>query len=313
VPDPVISTRDLTCRFGPTVAVDRLTIDVHEGEVFGILGHNGAGKTTLVRLLNGVLEPSSGTARVFGLAPVADGTTVRRSTGVLTETPSLDERLTARENLLFFAALYDELAGEAAARVDQLLNELGLADRGNDRVGTYSKGMRQRVALARLLLHDPRLLFLDEPTAGLDPAASKQLRDRVRMLSRTQMRTVLLCTHNLVEADQLCDRVAVLARGRLLALGTPRELRERLTGTVEVLVEIDPVQHSLAAGALEGLGFPVPTADGAALTLTHVDRSRVPELVAALASTGVRVFRVEPRTPTLEDVYFSLQAPGAGP
>ena len=311
MPDPVISTRDLTCRFGNTVAVDRLTIDVHEGEVFGVLGHNGAGKTTLVRLLNGVLEPSSGTARVFGLVPVADGAAVRRSTGVLTETPSLDERLTARENLLCFAALYDIAAAEAAARVDELLSELGLAERANDRVGTYSKGMRQRVALVRLLLHDPRLLFLDEPTAGLDPAASKQLRDRVRMLSRTRKRTVVLCSHNLVEADQLCDRVAVLAHGQLLALGTPRELRQRLTAAVEVVVEVDPVHCSVAAGVLERLGIAVPAADHGTFTLPHVDDERVPELVTALASAGVRVFRVEPRMPTLEDVYFSLQATGA--
>jgi ABC-2 type transport system ATP-binding protein len=169
---PAFVTDGLTRHFGEVVAVNRLTLEVQPGEVFGFLGHNGAGKTTTVRLLNGVLAPTSGTARVLGLAPVEQGPALRRRTGVLTETPSLDERLTGRENLKIFAALYGVPQREIAARVTDLLEVFDLADRGDEKAGDYSKGMKQRLALARALIHGPELLFLDEPTSGLDPVAA---------------------------------------------------------------------------------------------------------------------------------------------
>jgi ABC-2 type transport system ATP-binding protein len=313
VSEPIIATHELTCRFGPTVAVDRLTIDVREGEVFGFLGHNGAGKTTTIRLLNGVLEPTSGAAKVFGLSPIDQGAAIRRRTGVLTETPAHDERLTARENLTFFAALYDVSPNDVRGRVDQLLDEFDLLDRADTRVGTFSKGMRQRLALARLLLHDPALLFLDEPTSGLDPVASRQLRDRITTLSRTRGRTVFLCTHNLGEASEVCDRVAVMAHGRILALGTPRELGLRFASAVEVVIEVDPADVGRAVDVLARIGGAPPLVDRALLTTPRLAPDRVPEIVTALVETGVRVFRVEPKTPTLEDVYFALQPEAAAP
>lgn len=304
----VISTDRLGRRFGDTVAVHDLSLEVFEGEVFGFLGHNGAGKTTTIRLLTGLLQPSAGSARVLGLSPIGDGPVVRRSTGVLTETPALDERLTARENLTFFARLYGVPEPRTAARVAELLDEFELADRASERVGGYSKGMKQRLALARLLLHDPQLLFLDEPTAGLDPVAARRLHLLIQRLSRERGRTVFLCTHNLVEAEQLCDRVAVLGRGRLLAVGTPAELARRLVSPLEVRVSVGEGEGDAAAATLRGVGGLSPvTVDGGATLTCRAPREQVPEIVRALAAAGTRIFAVTPCTPSLEDVYFALQ------
>jgi ABC-2 type transport system ATP-binding protein len=205
---PVIQISSLSRRFGEKTAVDHLTFEVQAGEIFGFLGHNGAGKTTTVRLLNGVLEPTSGEARVLGLNPQTEGPALRARTGVLTETPSLDERLSARDNLSIYADLYSIPRGKVAGRVNSLLTEFELADRADEKVAGYSKGMKQRLALARALLHQPEVLFLDEPTSGLDPVAARHVHTLAENLARREGCTVLLCTHNLLEAQKLCDRVA---------------------------------------------------------------------------------------------------------
>ncbi|MBC7792058.1 MAG: ABC transporter ATP-binding protein [Anaerolineae bacterium] len=308
--DPVIATHGLSCHFGDTVAVDKLTLEVHRGEVFGFLGHNGAGKTTTVRLLNGILAPSEGVARIFGRDPIREGSEVRKRTGVLPETPALDERLTARENLRVFGAIYDVPPGEVDSRTDRLLADMELADRADERVGGFSKGMKQRLALARLLLHDPEILFLDEPTASLDPVASRLLYSRIRELTHDGRRTVFLCTHNLAEAELLCDRVAVLAHGRLLALGTPVELGHRFGDAHDVSIDIGAGQAGLATRTVGGLnGFEAAVANdvGTTITVSRVKRDSIPNLVQSLAMAGVSVYRVTPREPSLEDVYFALQ------
>lgn len=194
----------LVKHYGPVRAVDGISFSVKPGEVFGLLGHNGAGKTTTIRLLNGVLRPTSGGAQVFGLSPVKDGLAVRRRAGVLTETPSLEERLTARQNLRYYADLYGVEATQVAARIESLLQTFELNEVGDAKVGSFSKGMKQRLALARALLHEPELLYLDEPTAGLDPVAAKRVVTMIRDLSRKEGRTVVICTHNLSEAQQVC-------------------------------------------------------------------------------------------------------------
>jgi ABC-2 type transport system ATP-binding protein len=198
---PVIQISSLSRRFGEKLAVDDLTLDIHAGEIFGFLGHNGAGKTTTVRLLNGVLEPTAGHAQVLGLDPQNEGPALRAQTGVLTETPSLDERLTARENLSFYAELYNVPGASVLSRVDFLLTEFELAEQANEKVGGYSKGMKQRLALARALLHNPQVLFLDEPTAALDPVATRHVHALVEGLARREGCTVFICTHNLVELN----------------------------------------------------------------------------------------------------------------
>jgi ABC-2 type transport system ATP-binding protein len=304
---PVIVLQDLTRHFGATVAVDHLAFQVHRGEIFGLLGHNGAGKTTTVRLLNGVLTPTAGAAQVLGLSPVTQGSELRRHTGVLTETPSLDERLTGRENLAIYAELYDVPRDEVAGRVEELLGVFELADRADDKVGGYSKGMHQRLALARALLHDPQILFLDEPTSGLDPVTTRHVHEMITRLSRTQGHTVLLCTHNLAEAQKLCDRVAVLQQGRLVALGTTAELAQQVGRSRRLEIE---VEHAKMPNVVEMLSrIPQVTnviqQDGV-ISLQGADREAVADLVAALAASGVRIYRVSPEEPSLEDVYFAL-------
>lgn len=221
----LITVEDLTKRFGALTAVDELSFAVAEGEVFGLLGHNGAGKTTTVRLLNGLLMSDNGRSSVLGFDPSRQGATLRKRTGVLTETPALDERLTARENLAIYADLFGVPPGDCKQRMTSLLETFGLSARADDRVGSYSNGMKQRLALA--LLHEPTVLFLDEPTAGLDPVAARGVHELIELFTSAG-RAVLLCTHNLDEAQRLCDRVAILEQGHLLALGTPEELASRV-------------------------------------------------------------------------------------
>jgi ABC-2 type transport system ATP-binding protein len=304
-----IQTESLTVRFGSVVAVDALDLAVPAGEVFGFLGHNGAGKTTTVRALNGLLLPSAGRSTVLGLDPVADGSALRRRTGVLTETPALDERLTARENLTFFAAFYGIEGAGASRRVNELLDVFELTERADERVGTYSKGMKQRLALARLMLHGPDLLFLDEPTAALDPVATRHLHARIREAGNGGERTVFLCTHNLHEAELLCDRVAVLAHGRLLAVGTPSALAQRYAPATDVHIDVDPSGADVATAALtQHVGLTDVTREAGRITAPRLERDRIPDAVRAIVAAGVGVYRVEPREPTLEDVYFALQS-----
>jgi ABC-2 type transport system ATP-binding protein len=304
---PAIMTRNLTRRFNEILAVAGLTLEIYYGEVFGLLGHNGAGKTTTVRLLNGVLAPSGGSARVLGLCPVNDGPSLRRRTGVLTETPSIDERLTGRENLQIYAELSAVPGREVSQRVRELLETFGLTDRAAEKVGGYSKGMKQRLALARALLHKPQILFLDEPTSGLDPVATRRVHDMISHMSRAEGRTVLICTHNLAEAQKLCQRVAVLEHGRLVALGTPEELAQRLGRSQRLDIELDPKEVSVATDTLQGVsGITGLSHQDGVITLQGANRETIPDLVSALVGAGVRIYRVTAREPSLEDVYFAL-------
>jgi ABC-2 type transport system ATP-binding protein len=309
MPPPVIQISCLSRRFGEKNAVDNLSLEVQTGEIFGFLGHNGAGKTTTVRLLNGVLEPTSGSASVLGLDPLTEGPAVRAHTGVLTETPSLDERLTARDNLAFYADLYNVPRADAPGRVHSLLTEFELADRADEKVGGYSKGMKQRLALARALLHKPEVLFLDEPTAALDPLAARHVHALVENLARREGCTVFLCTHNLVEAQKLCDRVAVMEHGRLVALGTPSDLTRQYVKRLDVDLEVDPVQMDLALQTLQEfpqLVISPPKKEKEVLTMTLCGRESIPELLSILVQKGLRVYRLAPREANLEEVYFAL-------
>lgn len=309
----VISINQLSRHFKETIAVDQLSLEVQAGEIFGFLGHNGAGKTTTVRLLNGVLAPSDGAARVLGLDPLGDGPALRRRTGVLTETPSLDERLTARENLLIYADLYGVPPDQVAQRVEELLETFELADRADEKVGGYSKGMKQRLALGRALLHKPELLFLDEPTAGLDPVASHHVHELIRQLSEKEGHTAFLCTHNLVEAQKLCHRVAVLEHGCLVALGTPGELARKLGRSLRLQIEVAPEGLPAALDVLKAtLGIPAPAQEHGIITVVGAAREAIPGLVAALVAAGVRIYGVAPQEPSLEDVYFALHGEEEG-
>ena len=308
-PSPVIQTKNLTRRFDEITAVDGLDLSVQPGEVLGFLGHNGAGKTTTVRLLNGVLDPTSGEARVLGLDPAVDGPELRARTGVLTETPAVDERLTGYENLSIFGALFRVPEDDLPDRIDELLDLFQLEERGHDRVSEYSKGMKQKLALARALIHRPEVLFLDEPTAGLDPVITRQVHDLIRELSRSGDHTVFLCTHNLDEAQRLCDRVALLQNGRMIAQGAPAQLAREIWPGVRLEIETRPEGVDFAASILKGF----PSAkdvekrdEPGRVSVALDDRERIPELVSHLVGAAVPLYRLTPQEPTLEDVYFAL-------
>jgi ABC-2 type transport system ATP-binding protein len=304
---PVITTTQLSRRFGATLAVENLTLEVCAGEVFGFLGHNGAGKTTTVRLLNGLLAPSSGAVRLFGLDPLTAGPAVRRRTGVVTETHSIDERLTARALLQIYADLYGVPRRQVRQRVDELLALFGLDARGEDRISAFSKGMKQRLALARALLHEPEILFLDEPSSGLDPVAIRQLHDLIVRLSHEQSRTVFLCTHNLTEAQKLCDRVAVMQQGRMLALGTPAELARQVRQSRQLVIETDASAVPVAAAVLRTLDFVGEVQPNRErITVAGVEHSAIPALVSALVGAGTPIYQVSYQEPALEEFYFAL-------
>jgi ABC-2 type transport system ATP-binding protein len=311
----VISIDHLTRSFKETTAVNQLSLEVYAGEIFGFLGHNGAGKTTTVRLLNGVIEPTSGSMRVLGMDPQLDGTVLRARTGVLTETPSLDERLTAWDNLSIYADLYGVPRAEVHRRIDELLVEFDLADRAKERVGGYSKGMKQRLALARALLHKPELIFLDEPTSGLDPIAAHHVNELIERLARRENRTVFLATHNLVEAQRICDRVAVLEHGQLVALGTPAELARQYIHRLEVEIEVAEEQIPTTLSILRSLPDLVlgePSKPNGSLVVTINQRESIPDVLTYLVQNQIRVYSLASQEANLEQVYFSLHAEREG-
>ncbi len=306
----IIEVTQLERTFGENRAVDGMTFTVEPGEVFGLLGPNGAGKTTTVRLLNGILPPSGGSARVFGLDPVTEGDQVRQRTGVLTETPALYERLTARDNLAFFGTLTGIPAADLPRRVDEMLEFFELSARADDKVETFSKGMKQRLALARALIHKPPLLFLDEPTSGLDPEAAQHVNGLIADLSHQNGQTIVLATHNLLEAQRLCDRVAIMNRGRILALGSLDELSRKLWPVTWVDVDFYSPGNA-ASGGLESLrGVIQVEHNGSRLSVQVESREIIPQVIRRLVEMDASVLRVNPRDYTLEDIYFTLQKAG---
>jgi ABC-2 type transport system ATP-binding protein len=295
--------------FGQNRAVDGMTFHVKQGEVFGLLGPNGAGKTTTVRLLNGILPPSGGTAQIFGLDPSKEGQRIREQTGVLTESPSLYERLSARENLEFFGALAGIPAEKLSQRILDILSFFGLQDRLNDKVETYSKGMKQRLALARALIHEPPLLFLDEPTSGLDPEAAQHVNELIAGLSQRSGQTIILATHNLLEAQRLCDRVAVMNKGRILAMGSLKELTSKLWPATWVDITFwETPAETVTASLKTQRGIMQSTGHGETLQVQVESKEVIPQVIHHLAERGASILKVNPRDYTLEDIYFALQA-----
>jgi ABC-2 type transport system ATP-binding protein len=313
--DDMIETDGLTKIFpGPgkgtqITAVDNLTFSVEEGEVFGFLGPNGAGKTTTVRMLCALIGPSAGRAVVNGLMVGRDDAAIRQNVGILTETPGLYERLSAEKNLTIFANLYG--VKDAAGQVGEYLKLLGLWERRRDPVGNFSKGMRQKLAIARALLHAPKVLFLDEPTSGLDPEAAKLIRDFIEEL-KTEGRTIFICTHNLDEADRLCDRVGIF-KTRLLTVDTPANLRRRLYGRRVVfhLRELNPAWVELLRG--QPFVKDVQAVDAKLVVSLDAPEAHNPDLVRALVGAGADVQFVGELRHSLEDIYLQFIQSEAGP
>ncbi len=304
----LITVENLSHHFGARPALEQLSFQVNSGEVFALLGPNGAGKTTTVRLLNGLYHPSAGQMTVLGLDPTHQGAQVRCLTGVLTEMPALYERLNAAQNLEFFAVLAGMPQPQRTARIHELLDFFELSDRAGERVGGFSKGMKQRLALARALLTHPPLLFLDEPTSGLDPEAAQQVHTLIDNLRRQDGHTIILCTHNLFEAERLCDRFGVMNHGRMLACGSLEELRRQVKPEHRVRLTFWrplPSSAAIACGALPGVVQ--LEAQPQSLHVQIEDESVVPALVATLVQNGAQVLSVQPQQVSLEDIYFTLQ------
>ena len=308
----VIGCKHVSFKYNSVHALKDFSLNVNRGEVVALLGPNGAGKTTSIRVLNGLLTPESGAINVLGFDPRQDGAQIRARTGVLTETPALYERLTARQNLTFFGSLSDLSRSEVEERSNRLLEVFNLQQRSQDRVETFSKGMKQRLALARALLHDPELLFLDEPTSDLDPKAAKQVQDLILEISGHDNRTVILCTHRLLEAEKLCDRVAIMKNGRVAAAGTLEELRSQVFPMLQVYFHlVGKADETLVKllSQLPGANEVKALSDGE-VTLSVDSEDRIPVMVSALVNAGAAIKAVEPRRATLEDIYLRLQHAG---
>jgi ABC-2 type transport system ATP-binding protein len=299
-----ITAHKLTRRFGTRTAVDQLDLEIASGEVFGFLGPNGAGKTTTVRMLTALIGPTEGSATIAGHKLGQDDMAIRRSVGILTETPGLYEQLTAEQNLVFFAQLYDLDRKQAHTQSEKYLRLLGLWDRRNDIAGTFSKGMRQKLAIARALLHEPPIVFLDEPSAGLDPEAAKTMREFIKEL-RAEGRTIFLTSHNLAEVDELCDRVG-LFKGRLLRVDTPDGLRTGLFGRHKIVELAGPAAQWLSL--IQALPFVKEVQAQRQTLIVSLDdpTSQSPLLVHTLTSAGALVQNISDQTPSLEDVYLRL-------
>lgn len=298
----MIKAEGLTKRFNGVVAVDQLSLDIAAGEVFGFLGPNGAGKTTTVRMLACLIGPSAGTAEVSGLRVGEQDNEIRRHVGILTEAPGLYERLTAERNLEIYARLYE--VDDVRGQVERYLRLLGLWERRRDPASTFSKGMKQKLAIARALLHEPRVLFLDEPTAGLDPEAAKLVRDFVEEL-RAQGRTIFLCTHNLDEAERLCDRIAVFNQ-RLRVVDTPTALRRDLFGR-QVVIHLAHAAEGWVS-ALKGLDAvrEVKAIDNKLLVSLDEPERHNPELIRRLVAQEAEIQFVGELRHSLEDVYLQM-------
>jgi ABC-2 type transport system ATP-binding protein len=300
--DAMIETENLTKRFGDILAVDGLTLELEAGEVFGFLGPNGAGKTTTIRMLTALISPTSGEATVLGWKIGQQDGQIRRRVGILTESPGLYEGLSAERNLAFFARLYE--VEDVAEQVERYLRMLGLWDRRAESAGTFSKGMRQKLAIARALLHEPQALFLDEPTSALDPEAAHMVREFIAGLKH-EGRTIFLCTHNLDEADRLCDRIAVF-NTRLLALDTPTALRRRLYERT-VVFHLRHVEPSFVE-RVRSLPF-VRTAramDDKLLVAVDDPEEKNPAIVRSLVEAGAEIQFVGELRRSLEDIYLKL-------
>ena len=312
----MIRARGLTKRFRRTadrqkrieqadiLAVDQVDLDVREGEVFAFLGPNGAGKTTTVRMLATLVSPSGGEAWINEHKVGPENDTIRGEIGILTESPGLYERLSAYQNLDIYGQLYGLPSASRAARVKELLTRLDLWDRRDEMSGSFSKGMKQKLAIARAMLHEPRVLFLDEPTSALDPEAARVVRDFIAEL-KGEGRTIFLCTHNLDEADRLADRIGII-RQKVIRVDTPANLRLALFGRQVAVKLAGPT--SAHEGLVRGLPFvtSVASQNGRLLvTLQHPEEQN-PALVRALVGAGADVQYITEEKHSLEEVYFSL-------
>jgi ABC-2 type transport system ATP-binding protein len=300
----LIRTERLTKKFGEFIAVNEVTLTVEAGEILALLGPNGAGKTTTVRMLGAILKPTSGKATIAGYDVVEDAKTVRHAIGLLTEFPGLYHRMRALDYLHFFGELQGMSRQEREDRIEKLMVRFGMWEARKQRLGEYSKGMRQKIALIRAMIHDPQILFLDEPTSAMDPHSAKMVRDAIEDL-RTSHRSIILCTHNLVEAESLADRIAIIKQGRIIALGTPAELKKQLLGNPLLEVRLGQPLDGLLP-AIESLVTIDEKGDTWFRYRTSSPQDINPLLVHRLTEQGAGIITLSEVLRSLEEVYLHI-------
>ena len=305
MPEPAICTQNLTRDFDTVRAVDSLSLEIPQGIIFGFLGPNGSGKTTTIRLLLGLLEPTKGGAEVLGYDVRTQSNAIRERTGALLEQVGLYERLSAEDNLEFFGRVYRLSKDECRDRINELLTHLGLMERRKEMVRDWSRGMKQKLAVARALLHRPQLIFLDEPTAGLDPIAAAALRDDLKTLAKKEGVTVFLNTHNLPEAEKLCDRVGVIREGRLLAVDHPDRLRAKSGGLKVDIFGQGFNKHVLTLLRMQPVVSSIETENGH-LSIHLRQETDVAPLINLMVGAGVQVEEVRKGKTSLDEVFLTL-------
>jgi len=303
--DAAVQTLDITKRFGELTAVDKINLAIDSREIFGLIGPNGAGKTTLIRMLTTVLQPSDGTAKVAGFDIRKNQNEVRQSIGVVSQAMTLDVELTAWENMELYAKYYNVPSQIRKERIKELLDVVGLADRADFTVGSYSGGMKRRLELVRSLIHRPRILFLDEPTTGLDPQARSAVWDYLRKIHKEQDITIVITTHYLDEAEALCDRVAIVDFGKLMALGTSAELKRKVMGGDIVEADVADLPNT-AFEALKASKFAlqVKKRESTLTILVKSGAEAVPRIVELVNENGGKIRSITLREPTLDDVFL---------
>ncbi len=303
---PVLEVKNLTKRYGSITAINDLSFTVERGEVFGFLGPNGAGKTTAISILSCLIAPTSGTARVCGFDVIRESLEARRRMGVVPQEIALYPSLSARQNLLFWGRMYAVPSSDLGRRVDELLEVVGLADRAGDRIDTYSGGMKRRVNIAAGLIHRPEVLFLDEPTVGIDPQTRRSILELVKSLNEDGL-TILYTTHYLEGAEYLCRRVGIMDEGRLIAVGTRTELINSIGATDVVTVVADRLPANVDTLMLSLDDISRATTTDGRLTLETAAGSRaLPRIVQELAGTGADVTSIEVASPNLESVFLHM-------
>ena len=298
----MIVTEDLSKAFDDFLAVDGVSIKVHAGEVLALLGPNGAGKTTTVRMLTSILKPTRGRARVAGFDVVSEAEKVRAAVGILTEQHGLYARMPADEYLDFFGQLYGLLPSARQKRVDSLLKKFGLAKVRSQRIGEYSKGMRQKLALARALLHDPPVLLMDEPTSAMDPESARLVRDSIRDL-RSAERAIIICTHNLAEAEELADQIAIIRFGRIIVQGSPAALKRNLLGRAEYEIQLGVTLNGREAHFPDGVTITAQGSDWLRYQASQPKQIN-PKLLRLLLDQDIPVVSLREIPRSLEQVYL---------
>jgi ABC-2 type transport system ATP-binding protein len=306
----MIETHDLSKQFHDFLAVDGVDLNVQAGQILALLGQNGAGKTTTVRMLTALLQPSRGWARVAGYDVVKNGHDVRASVGVLTEQHGLYMRMTAIEYLDFFGQVYSLSPEMRKSRSDHLLDYFGLTESARRRIGEYSKGMRQKLALARAMMHDPGVLLLDEPTSAMDPESARLVRDEIARL-KSSKRTIVICSHNLTEVEILADQIAIIYRGRILLQGTLEDLKRNVLGAPEYEIKFSEAWDSSGLELPKDVELLSRTADSLKVRVMRPQESN-PQILKSLSAMSASVMAIQEEPRTLEQVYLKVMAEAKG-